>query len=309
MAFGTIFNSLLNMTEIRVNDQDVDGRSIPNPEETAAALEKAEEIREKFQDWVFDDPERASRLLAVYNERFNAIALRDYSTEGQALQLPGLAETFTPHPHQRAAVARMIAEPTVGLFHEVGAGKTAEMVIGTMELRRLGFVAKPVVVVPNHMLEQFSREWLQLYPSARVLAADSGDVTKENRRKFVARAVTNPWDAIIMTRTAFQRIPVSDEWEDTYKRRENVIQSAYLDRAVENGDMTVKEAEAARERLEESRSDADPLLRDQGVATFEQMGIDYLVVDEMHDFKGLPIGSKLKGANLPRRRHERRTCT
>ncbi|WP_181059404.1 helicase [Pseudoclavibacter sp. AY1H1] len=297
--FGMLYASLLNMTEIKVTDRDPDGREIPNPEETAAALEKAEEIREKFQDWVFNDPARASRLLAIYNERFNAIALRDYSTEGQALQLPGLAETFTPHPHQRAAVARMIAEPTVGLFHEVGAGKTAEMVIGTMELRRLGFVTKPVVVVPNHMLEQFSREWLQLYPSARVLAADSGDVTKEHRRKFVARAVTNPWDAIIMTRTAFKGIPVSPEWEDTYSRRELAVQSSYLDRAVESGAMTIKEAEDARSKLEQTIANQNPLVRDLGVATFEQMGIDYLVVDEMHDFKGLAIGSKLKGANIP----------
>ena len=296
---GKLFHSLLNMTEIRVTDSDVDGRAIPNPEETAAALDKAEEIREKFQDWVFEDPERASRLLAIYNERFNAIALRDYSAEGQALQLPGLTETFVPHPHQRAAVARIIAEPTVGLFHEVGAGKTAEMVIGTMELRRLGFVTKPVVVVPNHMLEQFSREWLQLYPSARILAADVTDVTRENRRKFVARAVTNPWDAIIMTRTAFQRIPVSDAWQDTYSQREGVVQSSYLDRAVESGAMTIKEAENARAKLEATINDTTPLVRDVGVATFEQMGIDYLVVDEMHDFKGLPIGSKLKGANLP----------
>jgi N12 class adenine-specific DNA methylase len=108
--------------------------------------------------------ERAARLAGEYNQRFNSLVLRDYSQDGERLTLPGLARTFTPRPHQRAAVARMLAEPAVGLFHQVGAGKTAEMVIGASELRRLGMVKKPAIVVPNHMLEQFSREYLQMYP-------------------------------------------------------------------------------------------------------------------------------------------------
>ena len=129
--------------------------------------------------------------------------LRDYSTAGAQLALPGVARTFAPRPHQRAAVARIVAEPAVGLFHEVGAGKTAEMVIGAMELRRLGLVSKPAVVVPNHMLEQFSREWLQIYPQARVLAASGEDLAGDRRRQFVARVAANDWDAVIMTRSAF----------------------------------------------------------------------------------------------------------
>src|SRR5205085_3982563 len=116
------------------------------------------------------------------------------STAGAQLALPGFARTFAPRPHRRAAVARIVAEPAVGLFHEVGAGKTAEMVIGAMELRRLGLVSKPAVVVPNHMLEQFSREWLQLYPQARALAASSDDLAGDRRRAFIARTAANDWD-------------------------------------------------------------------------------------------------------------------
>ena len=139
-----------------------------------------------------------------YNERFNSLVLRDYSTAGAQLALPGVARTFAPRPHQRAAVARIVAEPAVGLFHEVGAGKTATMAIAASELRRLGLVYKPAVVVPNHMLEQFSREWLQIYPQARVLAASGEDLAGDRRRQFVARVAANDWDAVIMTRSRVQ---------------------------------------------------------------------------------------------------------
>lgn len=144
-----------------------------------------------------------------YNRRFNSLQLRDYTAEGQRLTLPGLAKNFAPREHQRTAVARMINEPSVGLFHAVGAGKTAEMVIGVTELRRLGLIRKPAIVVPNHMLEQFSREWLQLYPQARVLAASSDELTADNRRRFVARVAANDWDGVVLTRTAFERLSLT----------------------------------------------------------------------------------------------------
>ncbi|BAS18663.1 protein involved in methylation (plasmid) [Arthrobacter sp. Hiyo8] len=162
------------------------------------------------------------RLLDEYNRRFNSLALRDYTKEGHRLSLPGLAKSFTPHPHQRTAVARIISEPAVGLFHEVGAGKTAEMVMGAMELKRLGMASKPMVVVPNHMLEQFTREWLELYSQARLLSAGSDDIKTRSgdvaaRRQFVARAVANDWDGIIMTQQAFKSIGVKAETIEAYQ--------------------------------------------------------------------------------------------
>jgi N12 class adenine-specific DNA methylase len=142
--------------------------------------------------------------------------LRDYTADGERLSLPGMAAGFVPMPHQRAAVARMILEKSVGLFHEVGAGKTAEMVIGATELKRLGLVQKPVLVVPDRMLEQVTREWLQLYPQAKLLAASSDDLPRERRRAFVARAATNDWDAIEFTRGAFLALPVATQTMATH---------------------------------------------------------------------------------------------
>ncbi|PZR49569.1 MAG: helicase, partial [Stutzerimonas stutzeri] len=190
-------------------EKDIDGkvRRVLNPVETAAAQEKADGLQERFSEWVWEDPARAQALVDEYNRRFNSIVLRDYTDAGAYLSLPGLASNFEPRTHQRAAVARMVSEPAAGLFHEVGAGKTAEMIMGAMEMRRMGLIGKPVVVVPNHMLEQFGREWLQIYPRARVLAASSLDLTADKRRLFVARAAANEWDAIILTQGAFAKIP------------------------------------------------------------------------------------------------------
>jgi predicted RNA methylase len=160
--------AVLEQRAIQVRDTVTDPagnpRSVLNADATAAAQEKAAELTGRFSDWAWEDPGRAAALARTYNDRFNSLVLRSY--DDASLSQPGLALTFRPRPHQVAAVARMIGEPAVLLAHEVGAGKTAEMVMGVTELRRLGLVAKPAVVVPNHMLEQFAREWLQLYPGA-----------------------------------------------------------------------------------------------------------------------------------------------
>ena len=155
MPAPALAKAILEQRPVQVTDEIDDGertRRVVNATETAAAQEKAQQLQERFAEWSWEQPQRARRLAGEYNRRFNSIVLRDYSTEGDRLTLPGLARTFTPRPHQRAAVARMLSEPAVGLFHQVGAGKTAEMVIGAMELRRLGMANKPAVVVPNHML-------------------------------------------------------------------------------------------------------------------------------------------------------------
>ena len=189
-----------------------------NVEDTLAAQEKAAELGERFAEWAWEDPARAADLARIYNERFNNLVLRSY--DDAELSLPGLSVAFRPRPHQTAAVARMIHEPSVGLFHEVGAGKTAEMIMGVTELRRLGMVRKPAVVVPNHMLEQFAREWLQLYPQARVLVAGREDLQRDRRRAFVARCATGDWDGIVISRSAFEKIPLSAAGQQAYMDRE-----------------------------------------------------------------------------------------
>ncbi|WJZ68487.1 helicase-related protein [Kocuria rosea] len=307
MAAGDIFKNLTEQRRIQVTDPDPTdpegNRRVVNATETTAAQEKAALMQERFSEWVWEDPARAAGLVDEYNRRFNSIVLRDYTAEGERLSFPGLVKNFTPRPHQRAAVARMLSEPSVGLFHEVGAGKTAEMVMGAMELRRLGMARKPVVVVPNHMLEQFTREWLQLYPQAQILAASSADLKGEKRRTFVARAAASDWDGIIMTRTAFERIELSEESKNAYNLSEVGRQRAELEAANERATasgadtMSIKRMEARLQATEEKLKKKMDRSTDPGI-TFEQTGIDYLVVDELHDFKNLSTPSNIQDAAI-----------
>ncbi len=272
-------------------------RRMLNPVETTAAQEKADALQERFAEWVFEDPERARTLVAEYNRRFNSIVLRDYTDAGEYLSLPGLAENFTPRPHQRSAVARMIAEPSAGLYHEVGAGKTAEMIMGVMEMRRMRLIDKPVLVIPNHMLEQFSREWLQIYPQARILAASSKDLTADKRRLFVARASANEWDGVLVTQGAFEKIPLRAETQQTYIQAQVDEMRQVLATATGENAMSVKRIQRKLLQLEnkvKARVDTD---RDAGVS-FEDTGIDYVVVDEMHMYKNLATDSNIQDAAI-----------
>ncbi|HEY3514575.1 MAG TPA: helicase-related protein [Kribbella sp.] len=297
---GRLAQQVLRQAPIRVVDvidDHGDKREVFNPVETEAAAEKANELNERFGEWVWEDPARADRLARVYNDNFNAIVLRSYDTEH--LSLPGLLESWTPLPHQLSAVARMIAEPTVGLFHEVGAGKTAEMVMGVTELRRLGLVRKPAIVVPNHMLAQFHREYLQLYPQARILAAGTEDLAADKRRRFVARVATGNWDAVILTRTAFENLPVSRDTLQTYLDNEiTPLRLALATMQNGGGDKrTVKQVEKAILAAEEKVKDKLDKVKDPGVS-FEETGIDYLCVDELHDYKNLLTPSSIQDAAI-----------
>lgn len=273
-------------------------RRVLNPSATVAAQAKADELGDRFGEWLWEDPQRSIELARVYNDTFNSLVLRNY--DDVELSLPGLALTFKPATHQVAAVARMISEPAVGLYHEVGAGKTAEMAIGVMELRRLNMVRKPAIVIPNHMIEQWSREFQQLYPRARVLAASSEDLKKDRRREFVARVATNDWDAVIMTRTAFERISMSAEHVEAYLNGQLSELEEALERQRASGEgrpQTLKrmqqQLETAKERIKDRLDkDYDPAV------TFEASGIDYVVIDEAHDFKNLRTPSSIAGAQI-----------
>lgn len=294
---GDIMHALLEQKTITITHK-IDDEIVVDTEQTEAAREKAAAMQDRFAEWVWEDPARTDRLVAEYNRRFNNLRLRDYTGEGERLTLPGLAKTFTPRPHQRAAVARMIHEPAVGLFHQVGAGKTAEMVMGAMELRRMGLVRKPAVVVPNHMLEQFTREWLQLYPTARVLAASSDDLAGDKRRQFVARAAANDWDTVVMTQGAFQRIRVSPDSMADYLSSQLEIHRARLDTARDSGrDLTIKRLEKAVMRTEERLKALSDLPRDPGIS-WEQTGIDYVIVDEAHLYKNLVTITNIQDAAI-----------
>jgi N12 class adenine-specific DNA methylase/SAM-dependent methyltransferase len=287
----SLVTSALNQTPATVYDSLDDGRRVLNPAETIAAREKQEALGERFAAWVWENPARRDRLTETYNRLFNGTVLPSY--DGSHLSLPGLAASFIPHRHQRDAVWRMVSEPTVLLAHDVGAGKTATMAMGAMELRRLGLVKKPGFVVPNHMLEQFSRELAQLYPRAKLLVASRDDASAAGRKSFVARCATGDWDAVVMTASAFARLPVSDDTRgDFIAERIAELRGAI---AASKEGLSVKRLEERVARLEQKH---EALLaterRDDGV-TFEQTGIDYLLVDEAHGWKNRPLASRIAG--------------
>ena len=296
-AAPDLAQAALEQRAVKVYDEFDDGSRVLNLTETIAAQEKMRALDERFGEWVWEDPARAERLARVYNDTFNNTALRSY--DNVALSLPGVALTFTPRPHQVAAVARMIAEPAVGLFHEVGAGKTAEMVMGTMELRRLGLVRKPAIVVPNHMLEQFATEFLAIYPRANILPAGRDDLAGDKRRDFVARAATGDWDAIILTRSAFEKLPMSPQRQTAYQERESQRLREWIEkaRAQTDSSLTIKRMEATLARAEERLKNKLGADKDPGLS-FETTGIDWVAIDEAHDYKNLRTVSNIPDAQV-----------
>jgi N12 class adenine-specific DNA methylase len=290
-----LLQSAANNSPVTVYDQLDDTRVI-NHQATLDAREKQAELVTRFAQWVWEDRDRANRLSTIYNERFNAHVARSY--DGSHLTLPGLASSFEPRAHQRAAVARILAEPTALLAHEVGAGKTATMVIASMELRRLGLVNKPMVVVPNHMLEQFCTEWRALYPAAKVLFPTAAEQGPAGRKLFVARAAVGEWDAVVVTESVFERIPLAPATEARFIERqvgELREASTRFEATMGRRSRTVKDIELRALKLEQRHKNllhrAD---KDDG-ATFEQLGVDYLFVDEAHHAKNLGISTRLQG--------------
>ena len=295
-----LLHAAANNTTVTVYDT-VDDARILNQAATLDAREKQQLLVSRFAAWVWEDPARSEQLARIYNDLFNAQVPRQY--DGSHLSLPGLVHTFTPRDHQLAAVARILAEPTVLLAHDVGAGKTATMVIAAMELKRLGMVNKPMVVVPNHMQEQFCTEWRGLYPAAKVLFPTAAEQGPAGRKQFVARAAVGEWDAVVITESVFERIPLDPATEARFIDG----QVAQLRQAMSNlraGDSnaksrTVKDIELRVLKLEEK---AKALLsrsgKDDG-ANFEQLGVDYLFVDEAHHAKNLAITTRLQGQSKP----------
>ena len=199
---------------VEVTRKDAEGRTWTDEEATAAAREKQAELSDRFAGWAWEDLDRAGEICRRYNDAFNSIVLRSY--DEVQLSLPGVNRDIYLFWWQKAAIARMIYEPTAGLFHDMGAGKTLEQIIGVMEQKRLGLIRKPVICVKNHLLDQFRDEFLWAYPQARILCADTYDLEGEGRRQFIARCAAENPDAIIMTRGAFESIPLTPEGHEAY---------------------------------------------------------------------------------------------
>ncbi|MBA6105247.1 DEAD/DEAH box helicase family protein [Pseudomonas monteilii] len=264
-----------------------------NDVQTAAANQKADEIRQAFVDWVWEDKTRRDRLARIYNDRFNTNVAARY--DGSHLELPGASLAITLRPHQKDAIWRGIQDGTALLDHVVGAGKTFEAVGIVMESKRMGLMNKPMLVVPNHLLLQWKDAFYALYPNANILVAEKSDFKKDNREKLFGRIATGDWDAVIVAHSSFKRIGMPEETLTSILNEQiNDLTQAMRQLKAENGDrVTIKEMEKARERMQERMErKADTGAKDQSVS-FADLGVDALVVDEAHEFKNLYITTAL----------------
>ena len=286
----------LRSTQIRDKVTAADGSVswVLNKEATQAAQEKQRQICEQFQDWIFKEPERRQRLVAIYNEKFNALRPREY--DGSHLKFPGMNPEITLRPHQLNAIAHVLYGNNVLLAHEVGAGKTYEMVASAMEKKRLGLCSKTLIVVPNHLTEQMASEALLLYPNAEILVAKKTDFKKENRKKFCARIATGNYDTIVIGHSQFEKIPLSAERQNMYLQRQidDVIDQIALLKSSRAENFTIKQMERTRKQLKKKLDKLNDQQRKDDVVTFEDLGVDSLMVDEAHYFKNAMIATKMR---------------
>ncbi len=293
----TLIKSSLNLKTISIFDKDQDDKEIFNAKETAIAREKQNEIKEEFKNWVNTHENIRKELVKMYNEKFNSIRLREY--DGLNLEFKGMSTSIQLKEHQKNAVARILFGGNTLLAHCVGAGKTFEMVAAAMELKRLGIAHKPMFVVPNHLTEQWGSEFLKLYPNANILVATKKDFEKEKRKRFMSRIATGEWDAVIVGHSSFGKIPVSKELQISFINEEigNISIAVERIKAEHGGDLSVKKMEAMQKSLS---TNLKKLLaedtKDDSV-TFEELGVDYLFVDEAHEFKNLALFSKMNNVS------------
>ena len=275
-------------------DESNSERRVLNVVDTEAARDKLQKIKEAFQTWVWTDPDRTDRLARVYNDRFNNIAPRKF--DGSHLQLPGASGAFTLYGHQKRGIWRIISSGSTYLAHAVGAGKTMTMAAAIMEQKRLGLIAKAMLVVPGHCLAQAAREFLALYPSANILVADETNFTKDKRARFLSRAATAVWDAIIITHSAFRFIGVPSAFEQQMIQDELQLYENLLVKVDDEDRVSRKRLERLKEGLQE-RLEALATRKDD-LLTISEIGVDQIVVDEAQEFRKLSFAtnmSTLKG--------------
>ena len=305
MTYGTeranaykILEDTLNLRDVRIYDtkHDADGRErrVLNSKETTLAQQKQQAIRDAFRDWIWHDPDRRHTLVARYNELFNSTRPREY--DGSHITFAGMNPEIRLREHQLNAVAHVLYGGNTLLAHEVGAGKTFEMVAAAMESKRLGLCHKSLFVVPNHLTEQWSGEFLRLYPSANILVATKKDFEPKNRKKFCARIATGEYDAVIIGHLQFEKIPVSMERqqrllaEQIFEVEEGLreLKSQRAER------FTIKSLERTKRGLEAKLKKLQDSSRKDDVVTFEQLGVDRLYVDEAHNYKNLFLYTKMR---------------
>ena len=298
MSAYHILEQTLNQRDVRVFDyiEDENGKKKPvlNKKETAIAQDRQELIKQKFAEWIWKDIDRRELLCRIYNETFNGVRPREY--DGRHIRFEGMNPEISLRPHQINAIAHILYGGNTLLAHEVGAGKTYEMVAAAMEMKRLGLCTKSLIVVPNHITEQWAAEWLQLYPSANILVATKKDFETQNRKKFCSRIATGDYDAIIIGHSQFEKIPMSVERQQAILERqiEEILEGIEQAKAQKAERYTVKQMERTRKSLEARLAKLNDQSRKDDVVTFEQLGVDRLFIDESHYFKNLFLATKMR---------------
>jgi len=303
--WGTQKRCALDLVEAALNQvppkitHTVDGRSVLDRGATLAAREKYEAIRQEFKAWAYRDDARRDRLLRLYNDEFNQIVEQTY--DGSHMVLYGMSPVITPYKHQLDAIWRIVSGGNTLLAHVVGAGKTFTMIAAAMEMRRIGKANKPLIVVPNHLLAQFVADCVRFYPTAKVLMAAKEDLQGDKRREFVSRIATGDWDAVVMTHSTFERLPTSpgatkafvNELLSQTRNSLRMAEERNASRSVKQCEKLLKALEAKIERAlnEDAKDD---------LVYFDEIGVDYLFVDEAHALKNLMRVSKMPTiAGLP----------
>ena len=296
--FYHILEESLNLRDIRIFDtkEDMQGNKIRvlNAAATQEAQMKQQQIEDAFKDWIWKDPTRRQMLVKEYNERFNSLRPREY--DGSHILFHGMSPEITLRPHQKNAIAHILYGGNTLLAHVVGAGKTYEMVAAAMEKKRLGLCTKTLICVPNHLTEQLAGEALQLYPNANILVARRTDFEKANRKRFCAKIATGNYDIIVIGHSQFERIPLSQERQVEYLQSQihDVINQVAQLKEERAENFTVKQMERMRKQLEKKQDKLNDQSRKDDVVTFEQLGVDSLMVDEAHAFKNLAVLSKMR---------------
>ncbi len=289
----------LNMKSPVIYDPDPadPDKRVANPEATLAAKEKQKAIKERFRAWVFADPDRTERLVRIYNDTYNNLRPRLF--DGSHLDFPGMSQGITLGKHQKDAVWRGTSSGNTLLAHAVGAGKTFTMAATGMKMKQAGLIKKPLFVVPNHLLEQFAREFQQLYPNARLLVAGKEDFTRERRKFLTAKIASGDWDGIIVTHSSFERIGMSRDYQERFLREQIAEYEQLLAdgasrdaaRARRNLIKTIEKQKAAREAKLKDLLAEDK--KDDGLV-FDELGVDHLFIDEAHYFKNLETPTKME---------------
>lgn len=293
-----IIEQTLNLKDVKIFDTFIDdeGRKqrVLNRKETAIACSKQDAIKEAFLNWVWEDPERRNHLVRLYNDKFNCIRPREY--DGSHIGFVGMNPEIRLRKHQLNAVAHVLYGNNTLLAHEVGAGKTFEMVAAAMESKRLGLCNKSLFVVPNHIIEQFASEFLQLYPSANILVATKKDFETKNRKKFCSRIATGEFDAVIIGHSQFERIPMSIERQIALLEEQisDITKGIASEKSNRGENYTIKQMEKTRKSLETRLEKLHKEERKDDVVTFEELGVDKLFVDEAHNYKNLFLYTKMR---------------